>query len=399
MLSIPGLYEEVTAMSLFGSDYDINPKENLPYYLFLSFTQVIGIGTYRRIEESYTSLGEFFESGEKSWKDKKIFTDIQLKYVTQAKEVFNAQAMLERMAFENIHYVPINSVNFPKKLENIQNPPMGLFYIGNLPRDERLCVAVIGARECSYYGEDIAKLLGRKLAECNIDLVSGMARGIDSTAQLESVNAGGRSFAVLGNSVDYCYPRESTALYRKLCECGGIISEYPPGTKPLKRYFAMRNRIISGLSDAVVVVEAKERSGTLITVDDALNQGKDIYAVPGRINDRTSKGCNGLIKQGAGIITDVDSFVYNLAARMYDEYMPAEKSDAADRSVLSSEEISFLEKIGSDSFTPDEVLKRCHLMYEDSESMTAKEAQNMCLNLCDKGILVSLGGNRFKRFV
>ena len=165
-------------------------------------------------------------------------------------------------------------------------------------------VAVIGARQCTEYGRYIASKLGSALADEGIQVISGMARGIDSIAQSAAMEAGGKTFAVLGCGVDVCYPPECTSLFRQLMEKGGILSEYPPGTEPKASYFPRRNRIISGLSDAVVVVEARERSGTLITVDMALEQGREVYVVPGRITDPLSFGCNHLIRQGAGIVGD-----------------------------------------------------------------------------------------------
>lgn len=148
----------------------------------------------------------------------------------------------------------------------------------------------------------MAKKFAKGLAQAGIQIISGMARGIDSYAQRGTLEAGGESYAVLGCGVDVCYPRDAIGLYMDLQENGGVISEFPIGTKPLPQHFPARNRIISGLADAVLVIEAKEKSGSLITADMALEQGKDVYALPGPINSELSKGCNVLIKQGAGVL-------------------------------------------------------------------------------------------------
>ena len=191
--------------------------------------------------------------------------------------------------------------DYPVRLKNIPDPPIALFYYGKLPENNKLAVAIIGARQCSPYGIKIAGELGEELGRNDVNVISGMAFGIDGISQKAAIKAGGYSYAVLGSGADICYPESNSDLYEMLKESGGIISTYPPGTPAVSRYFPPRNRIVSGLSDAVVVVEARARSGTLITVDMALDQGRDIYAVPGRIGDELSSGCNGLIGHGAKV--------------------------------------------------------------------------------------------------
>lgn len=203
------------------------------------------------------------------------------------------------MKKKHITYLSLWEEAFPDKLRQIYDPPLGLFCYGKLPEKDSLNVAVIGARICSEYGKYVAKEYARILAKGGCGIVSGMAFGIDSVGQLSALDAGGYSLGVLGCGVDICYPKENILLHERLKKEGGIISEYPPGTMPKKTYFPMRNRIISALSDAVLVVEAREKSGTLITADRALEQGKDVYAVPGRVTDALSYGCNRLIFQGA----------------------------------------------------------------------------------------------------
>ena len=213
---------------------------------------------------------------------------------------------------ENIHYIRRNSDYYPLRFEGLSDVPMGLYYIGSLPDDNVPSVAVVGARSCSSYGRKTAFALGKFLAENGVQVVSGMAMGIDSSAQEGALAAGGKTFAVLGCGVDICYPRTSYAVYDALAVRGGIIAEVAPGTKPLAYNFPRRNRIISALSDIVIVVEAREKSGSLITVDCALEQGRTVYAVPGRIGDRLSDGCNYLIAQGAGILWSFEAVMDEL---------------------------------------------------------------------------------------
>ena len=202
---------------------------------------------------------------------------------------------------EQERYIRRTDEEFPEKLRQIKNPPEGIYVRGQLPAEDKPTVAIIGARRCSTYGREMAEWFAGELAAAGVQVVSGMAAGVDGIAQRASLRAGGRSFGVLGCGTDICYPTDNRDLYETLQKRGGILSEYAPGTPPDAFHFPMRNRIISGISDAVLVVEAKERSGTLITVDFALEQGREVFVLPGRITDSLSAGCNRLLRQGAGI--------------------------------------------------------------------------------------------------
>lgn len=202
--------------------------------------------------------------------------------------------------------------DYPARLLEIPDPPERLYVLGRLPEEKVPSVAIIGARECSEYGSYVAARLGECMGRNGIQVISGMARGIDGIGQTAALDAGGSSFAVLGSGVDVCYPARNRRLYERLRERGGVLSEYPPGTPALSRNFPPRNRIVSGLADAVVVVEAREKSGTLITVDMALEQGKEVYAVPGRVTDALSSGCNRLVKLGAAVLLDPEELAEEL---------------------------------------------------------------------------------------
>lgn len=202
--------------------------------------------------------------------------------------------------------------DYPARLLEIPDPPERLYVLGRLPEEKVPSVAIIGARECSEYGSYVAARLGECMGRNGIQVISGMARGIDGIGQTAALDVGGSSFAVLGSGVDVCYPARNRRLYERLRERGGVLSEYPPGTPALSRNFPPRNRIVSGLADAVVVVEAREKSGTLITVDMALEQGKEVYAVPGRVTDALSSGCNRLVKLGAAMLLDPEELAEEL---------------------------------------------------------------------------------------
>lgn len=214
----------------------------------------------------------------------------------------------EELEEQQIHFLLREEEGFPRKLTEIPDPPYGIFYRGKLPEEKEPAVAVVGARECSEYGRYVAEELGQYLGRAGIQVISGMARGIDGISQQAALSVGGASYGVLGCGVDICYPAQNRRLYEVLLKKGGLLSTYAPGTKPLPQYFPPRNRIVSGLSDALIVIEARQKSGTLITVDMALEQGRDVYVVPGRLTDRLSDGCNRLLTQGAGVFLSPESF-------------------------------------------------------------------------------------------
>lgn len=226
---------------------------------------------------------------------------------------------------KGIKFVPFITVDYPERLRNISEPPFSLYVKGTLPQENKPTVAIVGARECSEYGKAVASFFGRQLGTAGVQIISGMARGIDGIAQQGAVEVNGFSFAVLGCGADVCYPQENSGLYLKLQERGGIISEYPPGTKAQSKLFPARNRIISGLADLILVVEARKRSGTYITVMQALEQGKEVYAVPGRITDSLSDGCNYLLSQGAGVAVNPYSIIEELSKRFVIDFEREEK--------------------------------------------------------------------------
>lgn len=211
-----------------------------------------------------------------------------------------------------------SDVGYPARLKEIVDAPAVLYVKGDVSRMNeawvnRPSVAVIGARDCSQYGKAVAAEIGKECALRGINLVSGMARGVDGIAQEAALKEGGIVAAVLGSGVDVCYPASNSRLYQEILQKGAVYSEYVPGTLAKANHFPPRNRIISGMADKVIVVEAKEKSGTLITVDMALEQGRDVCAVPGRITDAMSKGCHRLICQGADILYNIEETLSQIA--------------------------------------------------------------------------------------
>jgi len=239
-----------------------------------------------------------------------------IKAIITRRESSGIRSVIDEYSKMGVHFVSLYDSSYPHRLRDIPDAPEALFFYGRLPDDSLPSVAVIGARNCSGYGRQMAREFARELAENGIQVISGMARGIDGLAEDAAMSAGGYACSVLGCGIDTCYPRENKGLYDRCMASGCILSEYAPGTPPNPRFFPARNRIISGLSDSVIVIEAREHSGTLITVNMALEQGRDIYALPGRINDSLSYGCNLLIRDGATPLLRPHEFVAEFYSRL-----------------------------------------------------------------------------------
>ncbi len=214
-----------------------------------------------------------------------------------------------RLAEKNIHFLHPDSPEYPKRLATIPDNPLGLYLIGKMPADGVKTVAIIGTRECTRYGSEMARYFGRELSKSGVAVISGLARGVDGMAHAGALAAGGYTLGVLGCGIDQVYPRENYRLFIDMERHGGILSESNVGAKMAPGLFPERNRLIAGMADAILVVEARERSGTFITVDQGLEQGREICALPGRVTDHNSVGCNRLIKMGAHIVTEVQDML------------------------------------------------------------------------------------------
>lgn len=267
---------------------------------------------------------------------------------------------------------------YPEKLKVLNDMPASIYVRGALPDPSKKAVAIVGARACSSYGQKTAEYFAYVLAQHQISIISGMALGIDTAAHRGCLNAGGQTFAVFGCGVDEIYPRSNTGLCRSMLEKGGgVISEFEPGTPPLAYHFPIRNRLISALSDAVIIVEARRRSGSLITASYALEQGKQIYAVPGKLSDSLSLGTNDLIWQGAAPAISPEQILYDLGI------VPKEKEEniSSSASSCSADELRMLKLI---SFEPITVNELCHI-----SKMNTSDVSGLLLSLELKGKIYS----------
>ncbi len=274
--------------------------------------------------------------------------------LTQYLKTITPQGLCELLEEKDIGYTYFMESDYPQKFVDIPDAPFGIFYKGELADENTSSVAVIGSRKCSEYGRHMAKEISGGLAARGINIVSGMALGIDGIAQGAAIDAGGRTYGVLGCGVDYIYPASNEELYYKIIKNGAIISEYAPETKPQKWLFPMRNRLISALSDVVIVIEANEKSGTFSTVDMALEQGREVYAVPGRCTDRMSTGCNKLLRQGAGLVTSAEDIIYDMGWR--DKLNPAHRQSDKTKAYLSQPAKDIYDVLDIMPLTQDDII-------------------------------------------
>jgi DNA processing protein len=295
-----------------------------------------------------------------------------------------AEAECRRLSTSGARLITFTSADYPKSLFEIPDPPPFLYARGEL-RSAETSVAIVGSRRASTYGLLTTSRLAEALVSAGITVVSGMARGVDTAAHKGSLQAGGRSIGVLGCGIDRIYPPENKALFGEMAEKGCLLSEFPLGTLPLAENFPRRNRIISGLSRGVLVVEAAEKSGSLITAQFALEHGRDVYAVPGNINCVTSRGANRLIKQGAKLVDCVEDILEDLPGWC------ATTGEAAAMPTrpfaLTPKEAAIYELLARSPLHIDDIITQTEL--------TAGEVSSMLLHLELKGAVMPLPGTHY----
>ncbi len=326
------------------------------YMLWLS--NIYGVGRKKIFQ-----LLEYFKTPENIWsadivelsKVEGIKYEIVMKII-KSKNEDNIYKIIENMDKDNINFISYFDDKYPKSLKNIYDPPLGLYIKGTMPDESLERISIIGTRRCTEYGKSVGFNIAKDLGERNFVIVSGMARGIDTVAHKGAIAGKGKTIAVLGNGIDICYPSENRSLMEKIINNGCVISEYPPKTAPLSYNFPARNRIISGLSRAVVVVEAGLNSGTFSTVESALENGRDVFAVPGNITSKYSAGTNELIKQGCPPITSFDDILFELGISYEEE--EKEKYINENSENMSDDEKAVYEFLSLEPVSVDEIVNK-----------------------------------------
>ncbi len=300
------------------------------YMLWLKELTGLKLSFIKILLDHFKTAENIFNASKKQLKEVKGFGDASISKLLNSKDLDKLEAIIKKIESNNIEYISIENDKYPYLLKIIEDPPLALYVKGNMINDDIDKIAVIGSRRCSEYGEIAATKISKSLSDNNIVVVSGMARGIDSFAHMGALKGNGNTIAVLGSGIDVCYPPENENLMNKIIERGCVISEYPLGTPPYPANFPKRNRIISGLCKAVIVVEASLKSGSIITVENALHEGRDVFAVPGNITSILSEGTNKLIKEGAGVVSNIND-IKDILYEMGIEYTAVEKKEYIDK--------------------------------------------------------------------
>ncbi len=279
--------------------------------IWLSHIGGINLKTIEAFKDYFGSLAELWNVDEKHLYQVLDKRRIIADKITQNRNKSYLEKIQQKLLEENIKPITIGEDHYPDKLRDIYDPPYVIYIKGSLNLEKPL-ISIVGSRKASPYGKWAAYQFAKELSQWGIGVVSGLALGIDTASHKGALENNGYTIGVLGCGIDKCYPTTNTAIMNKMIDSGCIMGEYSPGTPPLKHHFPARNRIISGISDGIIIVEAAEKSGALITVDFALEQGKEIYALPGNINQQQSRGTNLLIKDGAKILLGIEDILEDL---------------------------------------------------------------------------------------
>ncbi|MFC1594788.1 DNA-processing protein DprA, partial [Candidatus Omnitrophota bacterium] len=293
----------------------------------------IGSIRARRLLEAFGSAQAVFSASQSRLEKVRDINTVLARTIKNHHQSLDFKKELQLAQQYDVEIVTLHDKEYPDNLKNIEDAPLVLYVKGHLQKEDAVSVAIVGSRRSSYYGLSMAGKLAGQLAEIGITVVSGLARGIDSAAHRGALRSGGRTIAVLGSGLGCIYPPENKDLFEQITQSGVAISEFPITTPPFAYNFPRRNRIISGLSLGTVVIEAARNSGALITADCALEQGREVFALPGKADSATSFGTNRLIKQGAKLICGVEDIIEELQSYLK-RHIEQRKRAACTRDVL-----------------------------------------------------------------
>ncbi len=369
---------------------------DIEYWIWLTSLEGLSSKKAFNLLEKYKGPDVIYGLSENDLKNTKGLTEKNIKELLNSEKRDRVGTIYEAMVRNNIKMVNIYEENYPQKLKNIYDPPIALYYKGKLESDS-FSIAVVGSRRTTGYGAKTAGRLSYDLSIRGVTIVSGLARGIDSIAHKGCLDAGGKTIAVLGSGLDNIYPQENTGLFKDIIHSKGLVlSEYPPGMPPLQHNFPARNRIISGISSGVLVIEAAKRSGSLITAGCALEQGREVFAVPGNIDCAYSMGTNQLIKEGAKLVLNASDILEEFEYSTIQNFTPTHED--TNKKIckeylnlfkgLTTDEIKILKVILNGSHNIDEILERSNI--------SAKDANSILFMLEMKGIIGQNPGKLFE---
>lgn len=370
----------------------------LPYWIALSLIDDIGPITAKRLITILGGVRQIFEIDEKGLLEIDGIGEKRARAIKNFRDWDRVERIIKSARHLGIKILTQAEPSYPENLRTIPDPPLVLYITGEPLPEDRYAIAIVGSRKATDYGMRATERLSKDLAEAGITIVSGFARGIDTVAHATSLEIGGRTIGVFAGGLDRPYPPENKPLLKKILENGYIISEFPPGTRPLKENFPRRNRIISGLSLGVIVVEAAEKSGALITASYGLEQGREVFAVPGSIFSKNSSGTNNLIKAGAKLVSSARDVLEELVPRLKE--LIKEKGTGilevsrhqiprSTRGTLefTAKEMDIIKIMNDEPIHIDEIIRK--------SGMSPKEVASILSGLELKGVVRQIEGKRF----
>lgn len=376
-------------MKRLNPEQDSSLRDSEIFYLIaLSMIYEIGPVMGRRLISNFKSAEEVFKQDERSLMEVEGIGKERARAIKEFSKWKEPEEILRRCRLLGIEVISEESPLYPENLKTLDDAPLILYMKGRPFSKDRYAVAIVGSRRCSEYGKRVAEKLSRELAGIGITVVSGLARGIDTIAHTGALKAGGRTAGVFASGLDRVYPPENKELVKKIIEKGFVISEFPPSTKPDRENFPRRNRLISGLSLGVIVVEAEAESGALITANYGLEQGREVFAVPGSIFSKTSEGTNNLIKKGAKPVSSVEDIIEELGSKLRGlRLLPREGHPTSSELEFSDREKAIIKIIEQEPLHIDEIVRK--------SGRPVSEVSSILLELELKGVVRQLEGKRF----
>jgi DNA processing protein len=362
--------------------------EDIFYWLALSLTPGVGSVLIKRLLDRFKTPEAVFRASLKELTKieglgEKVAGEIQKGPLEES-----VKRELSLLAKVGGKIIAFNDDAYPKRLKDIYDPPALLYIRGELRRQDELAVAIVGSRKTSPYGRWFTERIGQDLARHGVTIVSGMARGIDSVAHKGALQGGGRTIAVLGCGIDVIYPSENRDLFHQIIDKGAVLSEFPMGSRPEGGHFPRRNRIISGLAIGVVIVQASARSGSLITAGYALEQGREVFAVPGNVGAEGSRGTNQLIKEGAKLVESSEDILEDVLPQWRREGETVREAEAPDRDLTGEEKVLY-ELLGETPLHIDSIIRESRL--------DPGKVSSLLLNLELKGLISQWPGKCFSK--
>ena len=375
-----------------SSKSPFNRTDRKNAFLWLALSRIPGVGNviYNRLIEKFHTPENVFQSTPDELKKVEGIRSKTIAAISNFKGNDWAKRELGQIEKLGITLLTLNDELYPRILKTIYDPPPILYLKGELQEGDSLSLAIVGSRSASAYGKDITMRLARSLTQRGFTIVSGLARGIDTAAHKGALKAGGRTLAVLGSGIDVIYPWENNTLAENIAQNGAVMSEFPFGTPPEAAHFPSRNRIISGLSLGTVIIEASFRSGSLITARLALEQGREVFAVPGNVDSPWSKGTNRLIKEGAKLIMDPEDIIEEVLPQ-YERPSRLEDRKPAEPIELTPESQKILDLIEANPVHIDTLIQK--------SGLPSGQVSSLLLDLELKSLVKQLSGKKFKKLL